>query len=258
MATLHIVQGGIDNGDKVFLERAARNHLDSRSWVAPKSVEVGDDVVIYVAGFGFFATAWIKSRSSPRDDWTNRYGAGLTSISLIEPAISLGTIRRRIPRLTWAKYPRSITTPPTDVADEIRYLIRERRKTGLPDLDESALEVASIDELRAAALFNARRVATKKERKVLYRVRSQAIHRYVLSRANGCCEGCEAPAPFQKPDDSAYLEPHHTTRLSDEGPDHPAKVIALCPNCHRRAHYAEDRKAFNASLIKKLKSLEPK
>jgi 5-methylcytosine-specific restriction protein A len=160
--------------------------------------------------------------------------------------------------LTWARYPRSITTPPTEVADEIRYLIRERRKTGLPDLDEVALEVASIHELRAAALLAARRVATKKERTVLYRVRSQAIHRYVLSRANGYCEGCEEPAPFQKPDSSAYLEPHHTTRLSDEGPDHPAKVIALCPNCHRRTHYAEDGKAFNASLIKKLKSLEPK
>jgi hypothetical protein len=68
MATLHIVQGGIDNGDKVLLERAARNQLDLRAWVVPKSVEVGDDIVIYIAGFGFFATARIKSRPSPRND----------------------------------------------------------------------------------------------------------------------------------------------------------------------------------------------
>ena len=47
-------------------------------------------------------------------------------------------------------------------------------------------------------------------------------------------------APFITPDGQLYLEVHHIERLSDGGPDHPRWVVAVCPNCHRRAHYAGD------------------
>lgn len=257
MAVLHIVQGGIDNGDKKQLERAARKNLSVPSWIVPKSAAIGDEVVIYVSGYGFFATAKVKTRAKQRVDWKNRYGAGLNLIKLIDPAISIGAIQRHIPKLTWARYPRSITTPPPEVAPQIRKLISERRKTGIPDLDDEALVQSNIDELRTAALLSARPSATPKERKVIYRVRSKAIHLYVLSRADGHCEGCNSVAPFRKADGRPYIEPHHTTRLADDGPDHPAKVIGLCPSCHRRAHHSEDAKVFNGLLKRKLARLEP-
>jgi 5-methylcytosine-specific restriction protein A len=79
--------------------------------------------------------------------------------------------------------------------------------------------------------------------------RSAAVRIYVLRRVDGHCEGCGDAAPFLTRDGRPYLEPHHTRRLSDGGPDTPAHVIALCPTCHRRAHYAADAKAFNAGLI---------
>jgi hypothetical protein len=68
MPTLHIVQGGIDNGDKKWLEKAARNNLSSPSWIVPKSVGIGDIVVVYVADYGFFATAKIRTLAKPRVD----------------------------------------------------------------------------------------------------------------------------------------------------------------------------------------------
>jgi 5-methylcytosine-specific restriction protein A len=182
----------------------------------------------------------------------------LISIKLIEPSIALATVRRRIPELTWAAYPRSIATPPTRVASRIRKLIMERRKKGILDLDDDALATTKIDELRRIALARARPFATPRERKIVYRTRSRAIHLYVLSRADGCCEGCGAFAPFRKADGSPYLEPHHVTRLADDGPDHPAKVIALCPNCHRRAHHSRDAKGFHTLLVRTLADLEPK
>lgn len=256
MYVLHIVQGGVENGDKDWLERAARKKLDSTTWVVPKSVSIGDQVVIYITGYGFFATAKIRSQPKPRKDWINRYGSALTSIKLIEPAISLATIRRRIPELTWAKYPRSITTPTLKIADEILKLIKKRRATGIPDLNDKALLGANIDELRKVASLRARPHATQKDRKAIYRARSKAIRLYVLCRANGSCESCTAPAPFRTANGSPYIEPHHTTRLADDGPDHPAHVIGLCPNCHRRAHYAKDAEVFNGSLIKRLATLE--
>ena len=258
MTNLHIVQGGIENGDKRWLERAARLRLSRKAWIAPKSVVPGDEVVIFVGGYGFFATGRFSTTARPRKDRPNRYGAGITSIRLIKPAVSLATIRRSIPGLTWANYPRSITTPTAAIASQIRTLITDRRRTGLPDLDERSLNEANIDELRRVALMSARSVTTKRKREVYYRARSVAIHRYVLLRAKGRCEGCGKEAPFRKKDGVPYLEPHHTTRLADDGPDHPNKVIGLCPNCHRRAHHAEDAISFNRKLRRRLVKLEPK
>lgn len=60
----------------------------------------------------------------------------------------------------------------------------------------------------------------------------------VLERANGVCEKCNAPAPFQrKKDGSPYLEVHHKEMLANGGEDTVKNAIALCPNCHREQHF---------------------
>jgi hypothetical protein len=46
----------------------------------PKSAQIGDDVIIYVAGNGFFATARVTSLAKRRRDWKRRYGASLDRI----------------------------------------------------------------------------------------------------------------------------------------------------------------------------------
>jgi 5-methylcytosine-specific restriction protein A len=158
--------------------------------------------------------------------------------------------------LTWARYPRSITTPVSDVADQIRNLVRQRRQTGLPDLDEDFLQQASLDELRKVALLASSKSLPTKRQVTLYRARSLAIRLYVLKRANGRCESCGNPGPFRTPDGSLFLEAHHIHKVADGGPDHPRKVIGVCPNCHRRAHYSVDFKKFNDVLARKLAKLE--
>jgi predicted HNH restriction endonuclease len=61
----------------------------------------------------------------------------------------------------------------------------------------------------------------------------------VLFRAGGTCEKCQQPAPFmRRADGSPYLEVHHKIPLSTDGEDTVANAIALCPNCHRAAHFA--------------------
>ncbi|QSA97310.1 HNH endonuclease signature motif containing protein [Methylococcus sp. EFPC2] len=61
----------------------------------------------------------------------------------------------------------------------------------------------------------------------------------VLFRANGYCEFCKNPAPFtRRADNSPYLEVHHIKMLAEGGEDTVANAVALCPNCHRQAHYA--------------------
>lgn len=51
-------------------------------------------------------------------------------------------------------------------------------------------------------------------------------------------------------------EPHHIRRLSDGGPDHPRWVVAVCANCHRRAHYSRDAIEFNRELSDKVGQME--
>lgn len=254
---LHLIQAGIQNGDRDWLDKAARRGLTSSpNWVVPKAAAVGDEVVFFIGGFGFFATGRIATAPKPRRDWVNRYGSAVGSIRLIWPAISLATIRRQVPDLSWAVYPRSITTPDPGIAEQVRVLIAERRRTRTLDLSPEGLAGANIDELRRVALLQAVRSTRARPSVRIERARSAAIRLYVLQRANGQCEACQADAPFERADGSPYLEPHHVTRLSDEGPDHPAKVIGLCPNCHCRAHHSNDAEKFNRSLIKRLRRIE--
>ena len=94
MRILHIVQGGVTNGDKNWLERAAeKGSVSTPTWVTPKSADVGDEVVFYVGGLGFFATGLVQSKPKPRANWPNRYGAAMGAMRLIEPPISLASMK---------------------------------------------------------------------------------------------------------------------------------------------------------------------
>ena len=69
--------------------------------------------------------------------------------------------------------------------------------------------------------------------------RNEHVIAEVLFRAGGTCQGCQKPAPFiRRCDGSPYLEVHHRVQLSNGGEDTVANAIALCPNCHRAAHFA--------------------
>lgn len=91
--------------------------------------------------------------------------------------------------------------------------------------------------------------------RTLYK-RSKAVKYYVLLRSKGVCEACKTPAPFARLDGTPYLEPHHTTRVSDGGPDHPRYVAAICPTCHSEIHYGKNGGAKNIALQILLNKLE--
>jgi 5-methylcytosine-specific restriction protein A len=69
--------------------------------------------------------------------------------------------------------------------------------------------------------------------------RDEKIKKERLKIANSYCESCKSPAPFvRKTNGEPYLEVHHILPLSQGGADTLENTIALCPNCHRKAHYA--------------------
>lgn len=127
------------------------------------------------------------------------------------------------------------------------------RENAVPDSPVRKIAAKpTLSELRSIALESVSTSASTEEKIVNVRVRAEAVRRYALKRADGVCEGCKSEAPF-KAKNGPFLEVHHVSRLADGGPDHPGMVVSLCPNCHRRAHYALDAERFNEGLRQWLK-----
>jgi len=80
-------------------------------------------------------------------------------------------------------------------------------------------------------------------------VRNRALVAWALRRSEGHCEACER-TPFRRySDGEVYLEVHHIIPLAAGGFDSEENVIALCPECHRFAHFG-DPKTWNKQLRK--------
>jgi 5-methylcytosine-specific restriction protein A len=73
--------------------------------------------------------------------------------------------------------------------------------------------------------------------------RDPKVRALVLARARGVCEreGCGESRTFPE-----FLDVHHILGVRES--DRVSSCVALCPNCHREAHFAPDRDAVNAAL----------
>ena len=105
---------------------------------------------------------------------------------------------------------------------------------------------------RAMAAAGPARQLAGKEATKSYFSRSRDVRQYVLARAGGVCESCDAPAPFETIAGVYYLEPHHIRRLTDQGPDDPRHMGAICPNCHREIHYGKSGDERNQKLHERI------
>jgi hypothetical protein len=126
-AQLHITHGGYkEMADRKFLIKAAKRKNSRGWWTVPKSAQVGDDVLIVVAG-AIFASARVASEPWPpphrRDDgFPTQYRASIDQIEL-RTRIPICEIKEKLPSLKWAKYPRSYTTLSDKHARQMRALI---------------------------------------------------------------------------------------------------------------------------------------
>ena len=134
----------------------------------------------------------------------------------------------------------------TELSEIIDYLSSLDSKN-LPSIDSIKQELSSRIKKSQADSSNIRkqRLKLKKRRKPEKVMVSTFVFKRdadviveVLERANGVCEFCNTKAPFlRKKDNQPYLEVHHKIRLADGGEDTIENAVALCPNCHRKAHF---------------------
>ncbi len=114
----------------------------------------------------------------------------------------------------------------------------------MKDAIEASFDEQVVDSLRSGRAARLQRLARapaqppRVEVTTFMFARNPDVVAEVLYRAGGKCEACRAPAPFERRSDrSPYLEVHHTTPLAAGGDDTVDNAIALCPNCHCKAHY---------------------
>ncbi len=107
------------------------------------------------------------------------------------------------------------------------------------NLSESINEsLKDSDDKRNARLENAPKIPEKIQTVSIGFKRNPDVIVFVLKRANGICELCNQSAPFLRfSDKSDYLEVHHWMPLSEGGEDTIINAAALCPNCHKEAHF---------------------
>lgn len=72
--------------------------------------------------------------------------------------------------------------------------------------------------------------------------RDPLVKAWILKQAEGRCECCGEPAPFNGPNGLPFLEVHHVRTLAEGGSDTIHNAVAACPNCHRRLHLGIDAK----------------
>jgi len=71
--------------------------------------------------------------------------------------------------------------------------------------------------------------------------RDPLVKSWILQQANGKCENCNSNGPFISNLGIPFLEIHHVNHLSQGGSDTTDNAVALCPNCHRALHYANNK-----------------
>ncbi len=131
-----------------------------------------------------------------------------------------------------------------NVAAEIEALIAQVE--GKQFIPVAAFEIVAREEARKKSLPkpNGNRQPSAVATEITQYKRDPAVKAWVLQQANGKCENCEKPSPFNGADGQPFLEVHHVRQLADSGPDTVTNAVALCPNCHRELHYGENSKVL--------------
>lgn len=145
-----------------------------------------------------------------------------------------------------------------NLREAIQFTLKRLNSYEEQEMNKDDNKTKDLDKLRNKALNSSKTKSSKTNTTSTVHERSKAIKDYALVRADGNCELCDKVAPFEKDNGDLYLEVHHINKLSDNGPDHPSFVAAICPNCHAEAHYGKNKIDLKNILLNKIKAKESK
>ncbi|MEU6904414.1 HNH endonuclease signature motif containing protein [Streptomyces coeruleorubidus] len=185
----------------------------------------GIEVAIKMARLGLGRTVVVRDRHSvaefEKDLWAAWAGLGEAAISTAAPA-------------SLRLYPEP-------------YTLRRLRARLTPEGEYRAL-CRRAEEWEASGRDQERREVSGEER-----VRNPASRQAVLFRSGGLCENpeCLLPnLPYRTTAGKPLLEADHIDEHASGGRDHPAAMIALCPNCHSNKTHGAGKSALTELLRK--------
>jgi len=141
------------------------------------------------------------------------------------------------------------------VAGEIEQLINRLEGNSPSTISEFETKVATARKKRKKVKPPETMNPSKTQTTTTQYQRDPEVVAWVLNEANGLCESCCKPAPFEREDGTPFLEVHHLRMLADGGSDSISNAVALCPNCHREFHYGKSRREKLEKIYQKISRL---
>ncbi|MFS1980798.1 HNH endonuclease [Vibrio lentus] len=86
--------------------------------------------------------------------------------------------------------------------------------------------------------------------------RSPEVKTWVLNRADGFCECCKKPAPFETEEGKPFLEVHHILPLINGGADTLENCASICSNWYRLLHFRVSSEHSTEKLIQAINRKE--
>lgn len=78
--------------------------------------------------------------------------------------------------------------------------------------------------------------------------RNQRLIKRLKEHYDGRCQICGETNMFKIGGDRYYSEGHHKIPLGEDGYDDLRNVVIVCPLCHKKLHYAEDRETLKEKI----------
>lgn len=114
--------------------------------------------------------------------------------------------------------------------------------TDTPTADHTNVQMTLLDELPSPEgteppAWPPDMVVMREMRVTSVPQRDRRVKEQYKERVGGTCQICGEP-PFEQRGGGEFCEVHHIVPLKNGGPDGPPNLLALCPNCHKKLHYA--------------------
>lgn len=150
----------------------------------------------------------------------------------------------------------------TEVSERIKKIIftkkllQENDYLPTPDTDELDKKVDAI--LKKGIIGKPSGQVNPKKQQSMQTIyeRDPLIKAWVIQNANGICELCNQQGPFKDKSGQYFLEGHHVVYLSQGGEDTITNAVALCPNCHKKCHHAQDTETVREELRNKVERIK--
>jgi hypothetical protein len=116
----------IGEADYVETMRTAAENEKGIPWIMPKDSSTGDEAALFFPSEGGFLALGAVRGPTRKTTFGRRnvYTGVVHNIQMLPMPITLDAVQQAIPEWTWTTYPRSYTTPSSDVVEQLDALLR--------------------------------------------------------------------------------------------------------------------------------------